>query len=32
MLLNCDIVCIVLGLLCVGARAGFGWGGIRDAV
>ena len=30
MLLNRHIGCIVLGLLCVGVRVRFGWGGIRD--
>jgi len=31
MLLNHHIGCIVLGLLCVGVRVWFGWGGIRAA-
>jgi len=31
MLLNYHICCIVLGLLCVGVRVRFGWGGIRAA-
>jgi hypothetical protein len=31
MLLNCHIGCIVLGLLCVGVRLRFGWGGIWAA-
>jgi len=31
MLLNYHIGCIVLGLLCVGVRVRFGWGGIRPA-
>jgi len=31
MLLNYHIGCIVLGLLCVGVRVRFGWGGIRAA-
>ena len=31
MLLNYHIGCIVLGLLCVGVRVRFGWGGIRTA-
>jgi len=31
MLLNYHIDCIVLGLLCVGVRVRFGWGGIRAA-
>ena len=31
MLLNYHICCIVLGLLCVGVRLRFGWGGIRAA-
>jgi len=30
-LLNYHIGCIVLGLLCVGVRVRFGWGGIRAA-
>jgi len=29
MLLKYHIGCIVLGLLCVGVRVRFGWGGIR---
>ena len=31
MLLNCHIGCIVHGLLCVGVRVRFGWGGIQAA-
>jgi len=31
MFLNYQIGCIVLGLLCVGVRVRFGWGGIRIA-
>jgi len=31
MLLNYHIGCIFLGLLCVGVRVRFGWGGIRTA-
>jgi len=31
MLLNYHIGCIVLGLLCVGVRVRFGWGGIWAA-
>jgi len=31
MLLNYHICCIVLGLLCVGVRVRFGWGGIWAA-
>ena len=31
MLLNYHIGCIVFGLLCVGVRVRFGWGGIRAA-
>ena len=30
-LMNYHIGCIVLGLLCVGVRVRFGWGGIRAA-
>jgi len=30
-LLNYHIGCIVLGLLCVGVRVRFGWGGIQAA-
>ena len=30
MLLYYHIGCIVLGLLCVGVRVRFGWGGIRQ--